>query len=486
MKHRLNNNPIHPSRVLRRLLLALGLFLLLVLLSVTVPYAFDHPEVSEDYICWVEETDFTDTTPGTDRVQLLTENEAALEERIRLISQAEERIIYVTFDFRTDNSGQDVMALLLNAAERGVEVRILIDGMTTAAQLPNAPYFQALAAQPNVEIRRYNPVNLLRPLEVHGRMHDKYLIVDEDYYLLGGRNTYDYFIGDYPTEHPSQDLEVLVWNTSGDERQGSMAQLLDYFNGVWSQERCVSWYEDERLLDRSEVQAAAAELEAHDLWMRETYPDAFSAPEDGAGTVEAGTIHLLSNPISPTVKEPQVLYAMTAILSSAREEVYIQTPYAVCNDAMYDSLTQIARSVPSAALLLNSVESGDNLMASSDYLRSKGDLLETGVSVWEYAGSQSCHSKCAVADGTVSIVGSFNWDMRSAYLDTELMLVIPGEEFAAQLMDYETGLLAQSWLCADASRYDETSSPSAPEVTSGKWVLLSILQVLTAPVRYLL
>ena len=192
-----------------------------------MPYAFDHPQVSEDYIHWVAETDFTDTTPGIDRVRLLTENEAALEERIRLISQAEERIIYVTFDFRADSSGKDVMALLLEAAERGVDVQILIDGMTTVAQLPNAPYFQALAAQPNVEIRRYNPVNLLRPLEVHGRMHDKYMIVDEDYYLLGGRNTYDYFIGGYPTEHPSPDLEVLDWSTAGDEGQGSRARRVD-------------------------------------------------------------------------------------------------------------------------------------------------------------------------------------------------------------------------------------------------------------------
>ena len=126
MKHSLNNNPIHPIRVLRRLLLALGLFLLLVLLSVTVPYAFDHPQVSEDYIHWVAETDFTDTTSGIDRVRLLTENEAALEERIRLISQAEERIIYVTFDFRADSSGKDVMALLLEAAERYVMLGVLV------------------------------------------------------------------------------------------------------------------------------------------------------------------------------------------------------------------------------------------------------------------------------------------------------------------------------------------------------------------------
>ena len=177
----------------------------------------------------MEETNFTDTSAGTDRVRLISANQEALEERIRLISQAKERIIYVTFDFRADNSGQDVLALLLNAAERGVEVEILIDGLTAYDQLGDTACFQALSAQPNVEIRHYNPPSFLRPLDFHGRMHDKYMIVDEDFYMLGGRNTYDYFIGSYPTEHPSQDLEVLVWNTTGDGNQGSMGGALGLF-----------------------------------------------------------------------------------------------------------------------------------------------------------------------------------------------------------------------------------------------------------------
>ena len=477
---------ITPIRVLRRLLLALGLFLLCIIVSVTLPYAFNHPDVSEDFRNWVESTDFTNTAPGADRVRLITDNQEALEERIRLISQAEERIIYVTFDFRPDNSGQDVLALLLNAAERGVEVEILIDGMTAYDQLGNTAYFQALAAQPNAEIRHYNAPNFFRPLEVHGRMHDKYVIVDEDFYLLGGRNTYDYFLGSYPTEHPSQDLEVLVWNTAGDDTQGSMAELLDYFGKVWSLETTKPWCDDEALLTRSHVREAAATLAQRYDWLEETYPDAFTAPEDGSDTVEAGAIHLLSNPTCTTVKEPQVLYALTCLLAQGTEEVFIETPYAVCNDVMYDSLTQIARSVPSVTMLVNSVESGDNLMASSDYLRSKGDVIDTGISLWEYSGSLSSHGKCAVIDNDIAILGSFNWDMRAAYLDTELMLVIPSEEFARELKDYELELLTQSLQCVDESRYEVTDGVALPEMGLGKTVLLSILQVLTAPMRYLL
>lgn len=478
--------PVTLRRVLRWLAGLLGLFLLWFLLSITVPYAFTHPPVSAEYMQSVAETDFYDTTPGTDRVRLITSNQEALEERVRLISQAQERIIYASFDFRTDNSGQDVLALLLNAAQRGVQVQLLIDGLMTYTQLGNTPLFQALAAQPNVEVRRYNPPSLLQPEDFHGRMHDKYVIIDEDYYLLGGRNTYDYFIGSYPTEHPSLDLELLVWNTSGDETQSSMTQLLDYFDEVWALESTKPWYQDEALLSRSGVQEAQAALEARFAWLEETYPDAFQSGEDGSDTLEAGAIHLVHNPIYTTVKEPHVLYTLTTLLSAAEEEVYIQSPYVVCNDTMYNSLAQIAQSVPSVTMLVNSVASGDNIMASSDYLRNKGEVLETGISLYEYSGSLSSHSKCAVIDGTLAIVGSFNWDMRAAYLDTELMLVVASPELNQQLKEYERNGLSESRLCLDEDTYETPEGLIPPEMSTGKEIILTILQVVTMPVRALL
>ena len=60
-------------------------------------------------------------------------------------------------------------------------------------------------------------------------------------------------------------------------------------------------------------------------------------------------------------------------------------------------------------------------------------ILETGVGILEYDGGVSYHGKCFVMDGRLSGIGSFNWDMRSAYLDTELMLVIDSEGLNAEL-----------------------------------------------------
>ena len=90
-----------------------------------------------------------------------------------------------------------MMASLLHAADRGVSVRILVDGISGFLDVKRNSWFQALASHENVSIRIYNPINLLKPWNLQARMHDKYVIVDQKMYLLGGRNTTNLFLGEY-------------------------------------------------------------------------------------------------------------------------------------------------------------------------------------------------------------------------------------------------------------------------------------------------
>lgn len=64
-----------------------------------------------------------------ERILSIDDNREALIWRLRLIESAKEKIVLTTFDFRSDNSGKDIMAALLQAADRGVEVQILVDGI---------------------------------------------------------------------------------------------------------------------------------------------------------------------------------------------------------------------------------------------------------------------------------------------------------------------------------------------------------------------
>lgn len=126
------------------------------------------------------------------------------------------------------------MAALREAAARGVRVRVLVDGMNARLNLQGSAALQELAAAENVEVRLYNPVDLLRPGEINYRMHDKYILVDGSLCLLGGRNTNDRFLS-RTGQAENDDRDVLVYAPQPDEHC-AVRQLENYFAAIWSLE----------------------------------------------------------------------------------------------------------------------------------------------------------------------------------------------------------------------------------------------------------
>ena len=135
--------------------------------------------------------------------------EEALLWRLRMIGTAKESIVLSTFDLRADDNGTKILAALNCAAARGVKIQLLIDGIYQQLFLAGSSDFQALASYENVEVGVYNPVTPVNLFKVNYRMHDKYLIVDEKMYLLGGRNSNDIFLGDQ-TKGINEDRDILV------------------------------------------------------------------------------------------------------------------------------------------------------------------------------------------------------------------------------------------------------------------------------------
>ena len=167
-----------------------------------------------------------------ERVRSIEDTDSALLWRLQLIESAEREVIFSTFDLRADGSGQDLMAALYGAAQRGVRVRVIVDGLNGFLHLQNSGVLRALAAEENVEVRFYDPIDLLRPWKLNYRLHDKYLIADGSKYILGGRNSNDLFLGSYQ-ENQNIDRDVLVVSDGGEG--SSVSQLLTYFESVWSQ-----------------------------------------------------------------------------------------------------------------------------------------------------------------------------------------------------------------------------------------------------------
>lgn len=183
-----------------------------LLIGATAPFMV-YRKLQKDTLKDFDPGRFRSGAAGTERAALLETNLSAWEERLRLLDRAKERIILATFDMREGKSARDILSVLLAKAEEGVKVQILVDGVSGLIQMEGHELFYAPSSHPNVEIKIYNKLNLLKPWTLQGRMHDKYVIVDQEAYILGGRNTFDYFIGNYTKKNVSYDREVLVYNT---------------------------------------------------------------------------------------------------------------------------------------------------------------------------------------------------------------------------------------------------------------------------------
>lgn len=429
------------------------------------------PAVSQAYQSAFRAEDCYGDSVSCDRAYIVEDNEDALFERLRMIEHAKDRVILSTFEFRADESGKDMLAVLLAAAERGVNISILADGMASYLRMDRNEYFHALAAMEGVEIKIYNRLNPFLPWKTMGRLHDKYVIVDDDLYLLGGRNTYDYFLGD--NGYKNYDRDVLVYSTDPKNDQSSIHQLERYFESVWTSKECALF----RPWDAKKTAAARDELQKRCQSLRTEYPVLRKAPDYTAMTYEVNRITLLANPIHVYAKEPTVFYALTELMKHFQGAVSIHTPYIICNDWMYDSFRQICESNPQTRLLTNSAANNGNPFGASDYLRNKDKLLDTGLTIYEYEGGVSYHGKSISIGDRLSVIGSFNMDMRSVYLDTELMLVIDSQGVNRQLREIMQTYEASSVKVLDREHYEIPENVTRQELTAKKERRIHILNL---------
>lgn len=450
-----------------------------VILGTTLPFII-HREVSEEYKNKIEEIDVLGEGPGTEQTALIKDNTEALVLRLQMMEKADKEIIMSTFDFDEDEAGRDVMASLLHAAQRGVKVKLLVDGLSGFMDVYRGDYFHALALHKNVELKIYCPLTLLKPWELQTRLHDKYLIIDDKMYLLGGRNSNNLFLGNYQ-EHQNIDTELFVYETDPVEK-GSLRQVKEYFEQIWA-------LPESRLFEpgrkSADVLKAYEELTGRWNELLEAYPQAAKEPDWEEMTFAVNKITLFTNPVTAQNKEPWLWYALHKLMLTG-ERVMIHTPYIICSSEMYSDLKTLCESAKAVEIITNDVSSGANPWGCTDYLNEKENILATGVTVHEYLGEQSNHIKSVIIDDRISVIGSYNLDMRSTYLDTEMMLVIDSdrlnsimkEEALVQIASCKT--VVQNAEAVYGPEYQERS------LSTGKKISYAVMRVLIRAIRYLL
>jgi putative cardiolipin synthase len=375
---------------------------------------------------------FYGDAPGPDRALIVEGRAYSADVRIHLIEEAT-TTIQVAYYAVHDGLASDIFyASLIEAADRGVAVQLLFDGIFHNLKGRERNTYLALIHHPNIEIRFFEPASLVRPWTLNNRLHDKFIIVDSTKVLLGGRNIGDkYYLEEYRGSIV-QDRDVLIF--ASEPSTGVLGEFDTYFTTLW--EHRFTHLRQTRNTERKRKHGEKRQEELLSILAenRRSNPDRFGQQLDlEEKALVTNKVTLITNPITRLNKEPRILVDLIALAQHARLHTFVQSPYIIPSRAIR---RYYGGNLGSADhhVMTNSISTSPNYFALSAYLNHRRRIERATAGLYEYTGTGSIHAKSYVFDGRISAIGSFNLDPRSAFLSTESMVVIDSEPVAQKLI----------------------------------------------------
>ncbi len=427
-------------------------------------------------------------TLNKDRVALVESGADGGLVRLNLIQNAQESLYISYYTLTAGDSTKLMLGSILDAADRGVEVRILLDGIFHNLKRDLRDTIYGFDLHPNIELKFYQPLNLLKPLSWNNRLHDKIIIVDDNLALIGGRNIGDkYFREDLMKDNFVKDRDVVIFKE--DFLEGSSSVVTDmkkYMHIIWNHE-----YSQPSIKKTSARQDLKGEKYNENLRngykkFKEVYWQRLQYTDWQEKTIATDNIRFVHNPIGRSNEDPWCLRELLIMASEAEESIFIQSPYIIPTRNMKAKFSLYPIDYEKITMLTNSLYSSPNPLAIAGYLNSKKEIVDSGVDIYEYQGPKSIHSKTYIIDNYMSVIGSFNFDARSTYINTESMVIISSEDFAEQLKENIELDLDNSLKVDKDYDYIYNEKVEERKVSTFKKALMKILSKLVLFLDYLL
>ena len=305
---------------------------------------------------------------------------------MRELERAEKHIHMLFYIFEDDDFGRSIREILMRKARQGVEVRFMYDSV--GCWKVKKDFYDDMRSA-GVYVESFLKVHFpLFSKKVNYRNHRKLVNIDGKAGFVGGCNIADRYVTGGVWGY-WRDTVLLV---RGMAVQGLQFAFL------------VDWY----FANHSLVSG------------KEYFP---LQPKGNAGWMQLVT----SNPVGEV---RTLMGGIIKLLASARNYVYLQTPYFMPNGSFMLALKSAALSGADVRLMIpEQCDSKVAGYASRSYL---GDLLKVGVKVYLY-NAGFIHSKSIVCDDYISSVGSVNLDYRSFYYNFEVSAFVYDKSVAQEL-----------------------------------------------------
>ncbi|BET25630.1 putative cardiolipin synthase [Limnobacter thiooxidans] len=405
--------------------------------------------------------------PGQVGIYPLQDPREAYASRVALVRNAERTVDIQSYLWRNDTTGNLILNELLNAADRGVRVRLLIDdnGVSGLDDKLNA-----VDAHPNIEVRLFNPFVIRKPKwlgyltdfkRANRRMHNKTFTVDNQVTIAGGRNIGDEYFG-ATVDTLFTDLDVLcigevVRDVSAD------------FDAYWQSDSAYPVVKvlvptDQSAIDLIKLDWSQLEQsEPAARYVTQVRESAFFQKlMNGSLPLHWATARMVSDDpakgLDQANQEDLLVGELRDFIGQPEQVLNVVSPYFVPTEKGVAFFSQLAQQGVKVQILTNSLEATDVAAVHSGYAKSRVDLLKAGVKLFEMrktprienvrqnkrntmlgSSGSSLHTKMFSVDGNRVFVGSFNFDPRSVNLNTEMGFLINSKSLAVQIdRDFKT------------------------------------------------
>ncbi|MEA2094578.1 MAG: phospholipase D family protein [Pseudomonadota bacterium] len=405
--------------------------------------------------------------PGESGFAIIRYGRQAFTARIALTELAEKSLDVQYYIWEADATGRILAERLVQAADRGVKVRILVDDINLAGR---DAVVAAMDAHPNIEIHVFNPfahrdariLDFTLDLDrVNHRMHNKIMVMDNAVAIVGGRNIGNHYFG-VATDANFRDLDIAAAGPVVRD----ISNVFDHFwNGDWAVPIAA-------LVDRpyTEADLQAAFRTVRERIATDDYP--YPLDEDVTGLrsklasirdnlIWAPGQILWDDPaaIEEGLTQGTMIKALFKKVQMLQNDLIIESAYFVPGDKGVEALRQLHERGVRVRVLTNSLASNDVVAAHAGHAKYRDELVADGVELYEMrpdagvikkklvsgTSKAALHTKALVFDRESVFIGSFNLDPRSGSINTEAGLYVESPELAAQVLAYmDEGVLPEN------------------------------------------
>ena len=309
------------------------------------------------------------------KVEIFTDGYDKFRSLLNDIMDAEDHIHLVYYIMRNDELGNELLEALVLKAKEGVEVRVLYDAMGSR-RLPRK-FFRPLI-EAGGKVSAFFPAIIPHlNLQVNYRNHRKLAIMDGRIGYIGGFNIGDEYLGLNQRFGYWRDTHLKIMGKAVYAMQTRF--ILD-----WNQ-------------------ASSSKI---------SYADRLFPEMDAMGETD---VQIVSS--GPDSEWEQIKYGYLKLINSAKDYLYIQTPYFIPDASVLDAIKIAALSGVDVRLMIPNKP--DHAFVYWATYSNVGELLKTGAKVYIYDNG-FIHAKTMIADGKIATVGTANIDVRSFRLNFEV------------------------------------------------------------------